>query len=138
MNRMNLGPFSKRRLCCPSRAREDRAERSSAPGILWKVHKGNFQLNAYKPVILHNVLDSNQLLADPARSVNDRCARGIAWNEKRIRQHLDNSLMLLIALNPHIGYEEAAQISLTAFREDLSLREAALKLGALTAEQFDE
>ena len=100
--------------------------------------QGNFQLNVYKPVILHNVLDSIQLLADAARSFNDRCARGLAANEKRIREHLDNSLMLVTALNPHIGYEKAAQISLQAYREDLTLRDAALRLGYVTAEQFDE
>ncbi|HKI38618.1 MAG TPA: class II fumarate hydratase [Gemmataceae bacterium] len=100
--------------------------------------QGNFQLNVYKPVILHNVLESIQLLAEAAHSFNDRCAKGIEPNEKRIGEHLDNSLMLVTALNPHIGYEKAAQISLKAYREDLSLRTAALKLGFLTAEQFDE
>jgi fumarate hydratase class II len=99
--------------------------------------QGNFQLNVYKPVILHNVLESIQLLADGVRSFNEHCAAGIEPNEKRIREHLDNSLMLVTALNPHIGYEKAAQISLKAYREDISLREAALKLGFLTAEQFD-
>jgi fumarate hydratase, class II len=100
--------------------------------------QGNFQLNVYKPVILYNVLESIQLLAEAIRSFNDRCAVGIEPNETRIREHLDNSLMLVTALNPHIGYEKAAEISLMAYREDLSLREAAVKLGALTAEQFDE
>jgi fumarate hydratase class II len=100
--------------------------------------QGNFQLNVYKPVILHNVLQSVQLLAEVTRSFNDRCARGIEPNEKRIREHLDNSLMLVTALNPHIGYEKAAQIALKAYREDLSLREAALRLGYVTAEQFDQ
>ncbi len=100
--------------------------------------QGNFQLNFYKPVILHSVLESIQLLAEAARSFNDRCAEGIEPNEKRIREHLDNSLMLVTALNPHIGYEKAAQISLKAHREDLTLREAALRLGFLSAEQFDE
>ena len=100
--------------------------------------QGNFQLNAYKPVILHNVLQSIQLLAEAARSFNDRCAAGIEPNEKRIREHLDNSLMLVTALNPHIGYEKASQISLKAYREDLSLRDAALQLGFLSAQQFDE
>jgi len=73
--------------------------------------QGNFQLNVYKPVILHNVLASIQLLAEGARSFNDRCAAGIAPNEKRIQEHLVNSLMLVTALNPHIGYEKSAQIS---------------------------
>jgi fumarate hydratase, class II len=100
--------------------------------------QGNFQLNVYKPVILHNVLESIQLLAEGMRSFNDRCAKGIAPNEKRIREHLDNSLMLVTALSPHIGYEKAAQISLKANQEDLTLRESALQLGFLTAEQFDE
>jgi fumarate hydratase, class II len=99
--------------------------------------QGNFQLNVYKPVMLHNVLQSIQLLAEAARSFNDRCAKGIEPDGKRIREHLDNSLMLVTALNPHIGYEKAAQISLKAYREDLTLRDAALKLGFLTAEQFD-
>ena len=100
--------------------------------------QGSFQLNAYKPVILHNVLQSVQLLAEAMHSFNDRCAKGIAPNEKRIREHLDNSLMLVTALNPHIGYEKAAQISLKAYREDLTLRDAALKLGFLSTEQFDK
>jgi len=99
--------------------------------------QGNFQLNVYKPVILHNVLESIRLLAEGARSFNDRCAAGIEPNAKRIREHLDDSLMLVTALNPHIGYEKAAQISLKAYREDLTLREAALRLGFVTAEQFD-
>jgi fumarate hydratase class II len=100
--------------------------------------QGNFQLNVYKPVILHNVLESIQLLADAIRSFDEHCAKGIEPNEKRIREHLDNSLMLVTALNPHIGYEKAAQIALKAYREDLTLREAALKLGFVTAEQFDQ
>ncbi|HEY6430719.1 MAG TPA: class II fumarate hydratase, partial [Acetobacteraceae bacterium] len=100
--------------------------------------QGNFQLNVYKPIMLHNVLESAELLADGCRSFEEHCARGIEPNEKRIKQHLDNSLMLVTALNPHIGYENAAKISLTAYREDISLREAALKLGLLTAKQFDE
>ena len=75
--------------------------------------------------------------AEGMRSFNARCAFGIE-PAKRIKEHLDNSLMLVTALNPHIGYEKAAQISLKAYHEDISLREAALKLGYLTAEQFDE
>jgi fumarate hydratase, class II len=100
--------------------------------------QGNFQLNVYKPVILHNILESIQLLADSIHSFNDHCAVGIEPNEKRIREHLEESLMLVTALNPHIGYEKAAQISLKAYREDLTLREAALRLGFLTEQQFDE
>jgi fumarate hydratase class II len=100
--------------------------------------QGNFQLNVYKPVILHNVMESAQLLADAIHSFDARCARGIEPNEKRIAEHLENSLMLVTALNPHIGYEKAAKISLTAYREDISLRDAALKLGFLTDAQFRE
>jgi fumarate hydratase class II len=100
--------------------------------------QGNFQLNVYKPVILHNVLESVQLLAEGVRAFDERCARGIEPNEPRIREHLNNSLMLVTALNPQIGYEKAAQIALLAYRENLSLREAALKLGFLTPEQFDQ
>ncbi|EKQ68561.1 fumarase, class II [Leptolyngbyaceae cyanobacterium JSC-12] len=100
--------------------------------------QGNFQLNVYKPVMLHNVLESIQLLADGCRSFCDRCAVGIEPNEARIKEHLDNSLMLVTALNPHIGYEKAAKISLMAYRENISLREAALKLGFVTAEEFDQ
>src|SRR5579864_205275 len=99
--------------------------------------QGNFQLNVFKPVILHNLLTSVELVADASRSFCERCAVGIEPNRKRIKEHLDNSLMLVTALNPHIGYEKAAKISLTAYREDISLREAALKLGFLTVEQFD-
>ena len=99
--------------------------------------QGNFQLNVYKPVILHNVLVSIELLTDACRSFNEHCAKGIEPNEKRIKEHLDNSLMLVTALNPHIGYEKAAKISLTAYHQDISLREAALNLGYVTAEQFD-
>ena len=99
--------------------------------------QGNFQLNVYKPVMLHNVLTSVELLSDACRSFCDRCAIGIEPNKRRIQQHLDNSLMLVTALNPHIGYEKAAKISLTAYHEDVSLRDAAIRLGFVTEEQFD-
>lgn len=99
--------------------------------------QGNFQLNVYKPVMLHNLLTSIELLTDACRSFCDRCAVGIEPNKKHIAEHLNNSLMLVTALNPHIGYEKAAKISLTAYHEDVSLRDAALKLGFLTGEQFD-
>jgi len=100
--------------------------------------QGNFQLNVYKPVILHNVLESVELLSEACLSFEQRCARGIEPDEKGIKRHLENSLMLVTALNPHIGYEKAAKISLTAYREDISLKAAALKLGYLTEAQFDE
>ena len=100
--------------------------------------QGAFQLNVYKPVMLHNVLESIALLADACISFNDHCAVGIEPNRKVIEEHLDNSLMLVTALNTHIGYEKAAEIALLAHREDLSLKEAAVKLGYVTEEQFDE
>jgi fumarate hydratase class II len=99
--------------------------------------QGSFQLNTFKPVILHNVLESIGLLADACRSFEERCARGIRPNLKRIQEHLKNSLMMVTALSPHIGYEKAAEIAMTAHREDTTLREAALKLGYVTADEFD-
>ena len=100
--------------------------------------QGHFQLNVFKPVILHNVLESAQLLADGCLSFDEHCAIGIEPNEKVIKEHLDNSLMLVTALNPHIGYEKSAQIALKAYREDTSLKEAALALGFVTAKEVDE
>ena len=100
--------------------------------------QGSFQLNAYKPVLLHNLLESAELLAEGCLSFNERCALGIEPDRRRIGEHLDNSLMLATALNPHIGYEKAAEIALLAHREDLSLREAARRLGFVTAAQFAE
>ena len=100
--------------------------------------QGSFQLNAYKPIILYNVLESVRLLAESARTFEERCARGIEANEPRIREHLDSSLMLVTALNPHIGYERAAEIALKAYRDELTLRAAAIELGYLTPEEFDE
>jgi fumarate hydratase class II len=100
--------------------------------------QGAFQLNVFKPVMLHNVLESVSLLADAMRSFNDHCAVGIEPDEAVIKDHLDNSLMLVTALNPHIGYEKSAAIALKAYREGTSLKEAATGLGHVTAEQFDE
>jgi fumarate hydratase class II len=100
--------------------------------------QGNFQLNVFKPVILHNVLESIELIADACRAFDEHCARGLEPNTKRIQEHLESSLMLVTALNPHIGYEKAARISQMAHREGTSLREAAVKLGYVTGEQFDQ
>jgi fumarate hydratase, class II len=99
--------------------------------------QGNFQLNVYKPIILHDVVESIELLGEAVRSFDERCARGLAPDQRVIAEHVEHSLMLVTALVPHIGYEKAARIALTAHREHLSLREAALKLGYVTAEQFD-
>ena len=100
--------------------------------------QGHFQLNVYKPVILHNLLESIELLADACHSFNLYCASGLEPNLERIRAHVEESLMLVTALNPHIGYEKAAAIALTAHRDGLSLRDAAIGSGAVTAEQFAE
>jgi fumarate hydratase class II len=99
--------------------------------------QGNFELNVFKPVILHNFMQSVRLLADAIRSFNEHCAVGIEPNERVIRRNLEQSLMLVTALNPHIGYENAAKIAKLAHKEGLSLKEAALATGLLTAEQFD-
>ena len=100
--------------------------------------QGAFQLNVYKPVMLHNVLESVSLMSDGMRAFNDHCAVGIEPNVGVIKDHLDNSLMLVTALNPHIGYEKSAEIALKAYREEKSLRQAALELGYVTEAQFDE
>jgi fumarate hydratase class II len=100
--------------------------------------QGHFQLNVYKPVILHNTLESIELLADGIRSFDERCARGIEPNRERIRRNVEESLMLVTALNPHIGYENSAKIALKAHRDGSSLREAALALGIVSADDFDK
>jgi fumarate hydratase class II len=99
--------------------------------------QGNFQLNVFKPVMLHNVLESIELLADACRSIEERCARGIEPNMDQIREHVENDLMLATALNPHIGYEKAAKIAQAAARQNKTLRQAAIESGHVTAEQFD-
>ncbi|MED4602566.1 class II fumarate hydratase [Paenibacillus validus] len=100
--------------------------------------QGNFELNVFKPVIIHNFLQSVRLLADAMNSFNEHCAVGIEPNRAVITRHLEQSLMLVTALNPHIGYEKAASIAKTAHREGLTLKEAAVRSGYLTAERFDE
>lgn len=99
---------------------------------------GHFELNVFKPMMIANFLQSARLLGDAAVSFNDNCAIGIEPNTPFIKQHLENSLMLVTALNPHIGYENAAAIAKKAHKDGTSLREAAIGLGLLTNEQFDE
>ena len=99
--------------------------------------QGNFQLNVYKPVMLHNVLESIELLADATRSFDQRCARGMEPDRARIAEHLGSNLMLVTALNPHIGYEKAAKIAQKAHRDGSTLREAAIESGFVTPEEFD-
>ena len=98
---------------------------------------GNFELNVYKPVIIHNLLQSVRLLADGARSFEAHCARGIEADRARINELVQRSLMLVTALNPHIGYDRSAQIAKQAHAQGLSLRDAALASGFVSAEQFD-
>ncbi len=98
---------------------------------------GHFELNVFKPLIAANVLQSARLIGDACVSFNDNCAIGIQPNHDIIQRHLENSLMLVTALNPHIGYENAAKIAKTAHKENKTLREAAIGLGLLTNEQFD-
>ena len=98
---------------------------------------GNFELNVYKPLIIHNVLTSIRLLGDGMRSFEEHCARGIEPNRERIAELVGRSLMLVTALNPHIGYDKAAQIAKKAHKEGTTLREAALASGHVTAAQFD-
>lgn len=100
--------------------------------------QGNYELNVFKPVMAYNFLQSAQLLGDACVSFNDHCAVGIEANEPRIKALVDQSLMLVTALNPHIGYENAAKIAKTAHKNGTTLKEEAINLGLLTAEQFDE
>ncbi|WP_100372469.1 class II fumarate hydratase [Bacillus sp. FJAT-45037] len=99
--------------------------------------QGHLQLNVFKPVIIYNVLQSIRLLSDGLASFHDRCLIGLTINEKKITEHLQQSLMLVTALNPHIGYEKAAKIAKLAFEENLTLKEAAIKTGFIPADQFD-
>jgi fumarate hydratase class II len=98
---------------------------------------GNFELNVYKPLIVHNFLQSARLIADGCDSFRKHCAVGIEPHRQRIAMHLENSLMLVTALNPHIGYDNAAKIAKHAHRQGQTLRQAALELGLVSAEQFD-
>jgi fumarate hydratase class II len=99
---------------------------------------GNFELNVFKPVIIFNVLQSVKLLADACESFTDHCVTGIVANIPNIKKHLDNSLMLVTALNPHIGYDNAAKVAKKAHKENKTLKEAVVELNLMTAEKFDE
>ena len=98
---------------------------------------GNFELNVFKPLIIYNLLQSIRLLADACRAFNDHCAVGIEPNREQIERHLTQSLMLVTALNPHIGYDNAAKVAKKAFAEKLTLKEAVVALGLLSEEEFD-
>jgi len=98
---------------------------------------GNFELNVFKPMMIHNLLQSIRLLADACDMFNQHCAVGIEPNRPNIEAHLRNSLMLVTALNPHIGYDNAAKVAKKAHTEGITLREAAVALQLLTGEEFD-
>lgn len=106
--------------------------------IAFAASQGNFELNVFKPVIIYNFLQSARLLADAMKSFNDNCAVGIEPNMEVLERNLENSLMLVTALNPYIGYENAAKIAKKAHKEGSTLKEAALSLELLTEEQFDK
>ena len=99
---------------------------------------GQFQLNVFKPVMAANFLQSARLIGEACASFEEHCAKGIEPNHEGIKKHLEESLMLVTALNPHIGYENSAKVAQKAMRENLSLRDAAVGLHLLTSEQFDE
>ena len=99
---------------------------------------GHFELNVFKPVIIFNVLNSIRLISDACESFTDNCVVGIEANNANIKKHLDNSLMLVTALNPHIGYDNAAKVAKKAHAENKTLKEAVVELGLLTTEKFDE
>jgi len=100
--------------------------------------QGNFELNVFKPMMIHNLLHSIRLLSDACVSFGERCIEGLEANEEMIQKHLDSSLMLVTALNNHIGYDKSAKIAKNAHEKGITLRESALELGLLTNKQFDE
>jgi fumarate hydratase class II len=100
--------------------------------------QGNFELNVFKPVMIHNLLHSIEILADSCRSFTEFCVVGIEPNREQIEHFLTNSLMLVTALNPHIGYDKAAKVAKLAYEERTTLRDAAERLGFLSGEQFDQ
>ena len=100
--------------------------------------QGNFELNVFMPVLIYNFLQSARLLAEVMDSFRVNCVVGIRANREKMEHNLHNSLMLVTALNPYIGYENAAKTAKLAYQENISLREACIRLGFLTAEKFDE
>ena len=106
--------------------------------ITFSASQGHFQLNVFKPVIIYNFINSSKLISDAVNSFNSNCVKGIIPNLKSIKDKLDNSLMLVTALNPKIGYYKAAEIANNAYKNDTTLREEAIKLGYLTAEEYDQ
>ena len=106
--------------------------------VAMSASQGNFELNVYMPVLIYNFLQSARLLAEAMVSFNNNCVAGIRANREKMEHNLHNSLMLVTTLNPYIGYENAAKTAKKAFKENISLKEACVSLGFLTAERFDE
>jgi len=100
--------------------------------------QGNFELNVFKPVMIHNLLHSIRLIHDACHGFVEYCIAGLGVNREQIEHHLRDSLMLVTALNPHIGYDNSAKIAKNAHQKGISLRESAIELGLLTGEKFDE
>jgi fumarate hydratase class II len=100
--------------------------------------QGNFELNVYMPVLIYNFLQSARLLAESMAAFHDNCVVGIRANREKMHANLHNSLMLVTALNPYIGYENAARVAKLAYKENITLKESCVKLGYLTADRFDE
>jgi fumarate hydratase class II len=100
--------------------------------------QGNFELNVFMPVCAYNFLQSVRLLSESIISFNNNCAVGVTANEQKMHDNLHNSLMLVTALNPYIGYENAAKTAKKAYKENISLKQACVELGFLTEERFDE
>jgi fumarate hydratase class II len=98
---------------------------------------GHFELNVFKPVLIHNLLESVRLLTDACLSFEEHCAVGIEPRRDVIKKHLDDSLMLVTALNPSIGYDNAAKVAKLAYKKGITLREAGIELGVITGEEFD-
>ena len=99
---------------------------------------GNFELNVYRPVIAYNILESIKLLSEASKSFTTNAVNGIEPNVERINDNLYNSLMLVTALNPHIGYDKAAEVAKNSYKENISLKESVIELGYLTGEEFDK
>ena len=106
-------------------------------GITLAGSHGHFELNVFKPIIAHNILQSIDLISDSAKNFSIFCIKGIRANKKKIKEHLDNSLMLVTALAPHIGYDNAAKIAKSALKNDTTLKYEALKTGLVIEKDYD-
>ena len=115
-----------------------RAGYRQRPPVTFGGSQGNFELNVFKPVMIHNFLHSVRLLKDACHGFVEYCINGIELNRAQIDDYLKNSLMLVTALNPHIGYDKAAQVAKNAHKKGISLRESAVELGFLSGEDFDK